>query len=124
MTASALPSPAAPFGPDAVAGLRVLVTAGQQHRVVERAQLGDGQIDADVHVRPELHTFGLELCEAPVEHRLLELEVRNSVAEQTADAIRLLEYRDRVPDARQLDGHFEPGPAGAHDQDLHAPCSV
>ncbi|MDQ0393960.1 SDR family oxidoreductase [Labrys monachus] len=49
MTASALPSPAAPFGPDAVAGLRVLVTAGASGigRAIADMLIGHG---ARVHI--------------------------------------------------------------------------
>ena len=48
------------------------------------------------------HALGSHLLEAAVDQPLLELEVGNAVAEQTADAIALLEDRDGVPGTGQL----------------------
>ena len=52
--------------------------------------------------------------------RLLELEIRNAVAQQPADAVVLLEHRDRMPGARELLRAGEAGAARADHRDLLA----
>ena len=60
------------------------------------------RILADEHGRLKLHAFGLHLRHAPVDQALVELEVGDTVAQQSADAAVLLENRHAVADARQL----------------------
>jgi hypothetical protein len=69
----------------------------------------------------ELDPFGFHLFDATVDMRLLELEIRNAVAQQATQAIALFENNHVVPDPRQLlrrrqaggsgtdDGHFPAG---------------
>ena len=49
------------------------------------------------------HAFLLEQREPPVEEPLLDLEFRDAVAQQSADAVGLLEDRDEVPGACSAD---------------------
>ena len=61
--------------------------------------------------------FFLHLGEPAVEHRLLELELGDPVAEQAADALGALEDDDLVPGPGELLGGGEPGRARADDGD-------
>src|SRR5262249_38641009 len=71
----------------------------------------DGQIsDADgqrlgcahTHRGAKLNSLLPHLFDAPVDQPLLHLEVRNAIAQQSADAIVLLEYDHAMPGSRQL----------------------
>src|SRR6185503_16712501 len=75
---------------------------------------------ADEDAGAELDALGAQLLQTPVDHRLLELEVRNAVAQQTADAIALLEHGDVVPGARELLRAGEARAARAHHRHLLA----
>ena len=68
----------------------------------------------------ELDALGAHLRDAAVDGEFLELEVGNAVAQQAADARRLLEHRDGVAGARQLLRAGEPGGARADDGDALA----
>ena len=68
----------------------------------------------------EGHAFGLHLLDAPVDVRLLHLEVGNAVAQQAADAVVLLEHGHLMARARQLLRGGQAGRAGADDGDLLA----
>ncbi len=77
--------------------------ATREHDRVElREERLPGHVVADVHTRAEQDALGRHLCHAPVDQRLLHLEVRDPVAEQPADAVALLEDDDVVPGAREL----------------------
>ena len=72
-------------------------------------QLADRHVDADVGVGAELDALLAHQREPPLEPPLFELELRNAVAEQAADAIGALEHGDRVAGAIQLIGRGEAG---------------
>src|SRR5690606_16243571 len=114
-----------------VAGL--LRPAGQHHRVEVLAQLlgrdplagpvvhgAEVVVGRDQHTGTELDALGAHLLHAAIDVRLLELEVRDPVAQQAADAVVLLEHRDIVARARQLLGAGEAGRAGPDHRDLAA----
>ena len=68
--------------------------------------------------RAEHHAFGRQQIEPAIEDALLELELRDAVAQQAADAIGLLEHRHAVSGAIQLRGGREAGGARADHRDL------
>src|SRR5699024_3327811 len=74
----------------------------------------------DQDARAELHTFLAHLLEAAVDGALLELEVRDAVAKQAADAVALLEDRYVVAGARELLRAGEPRRPGADHRHLLA----
>ena len=63
------------------------------------AKIFDGNVSTDVRVGDELHAFGRHLFEAAIDDVLFQLEVRNAVAQQSADAICLFVDRDRMAGA-------------------------
>ena len=77
-------------------------TDRQDDGVIILQQLLDRNILADMAVGMELDAFGAHLADAAIDDRLLQLEIGDAVTQQTADARRLLEYRDIMADARQL----------------------
>ena len=81
---------------------RRLGAAGEHDRVEFREQLRRGNVDADVRVGPEFHALDRHLRHAPVDQVLFHLEIGNAVAQQAADAVRLLEQHDVVAGAREL----------------------
>jgi hypothetical protein len=98
----------------------MLGAAGEEDRVEVAAQVGGRDVHADVGVDLELHPFRPHLLQAPVDQVLLHLEVRNAVAEKAADAVALLENRDRVARARELLRGGKARGAGADDGDALA----
>src|SRR2546423_14431527 len=70
--------------------------------VESRPQLTGSELHANVDAGEELHSFRLQLRETEIEHRLLQLELGDSVAEQSANALVLLEDHYGVPRAAQL----------------------
>ena len=96
----------------------------QDDRVELLAQIRRGDVDADVHARPERHPLGLHLLHAAVDEVLLHLEVGDAVAQQAADAVGALEERHQVAGARQLLRAGEAGRPGADDGDLLAGCAA
>src|SRR5205814_7602537 len=60
---------------------------GEEHGVVAFPELRDGQVDPDGAAGHELHTFGGELREPPVDMALLDLEVRDAVPQQPAEGV-------------------------------------
>ena len=75
------------------------------------AQILERDVFADVRAGLKLDAFGPHLLQAPVENVLLHLEVGNAVAQQAADAVGLLEHRDRVAGAMPAAAR-RPSPAG------------
>ena len=73
-----------------------------------------------MHARTEDHAFAFKLADALVDEMLLHLEVRNAVAEQAADPIRLLEHRRCMTRPGQLLSAGEPCGPRAHDCDTLA----
>src|SRR5258708_3442387 len=61
---------------------------------------------------PELDTFGHDLLDTAIDQVLFHLEIGNAVAQQAANAVGLLEYRDVVTGARKLLGGGETGGTG------------
>ena len=81
---------------------RLLRAARQQDGVELAPQVFHRNIPAHVRIGLELHPFGAHLLQPPVDQVLLHLEIRNAVAQQSADTVALFEHRDVVPGARQL----------------------
>ena len=75
---------------------------GQADGVEASAQVAGGDVLADVHAGLELHALGRHLGQAAVEDVLVQLEVRDAVPQQPADAVVLLEDRHVVAGAGEL----------------------
>ena len=95
---------------------------GREHRHVRRCSTGDllgvqrvppPHLDARTELRPLFFHLG----EAPVQHRLIQLERGDAVAQQATDALGTLEDHHRVPGPGELLGRREPG--GARTDDRH-----
>jgi len=71
------------------------------------AQFFSGDVLANVDPRAELHSLRLELAKTKIEHRFLQLELRNSVAKQPANPLIPLEHRNRMSRSAQLLGGRE-----------------
>ena len=84
---------------------------GDDDGVVAAAQVGAGDVGADVDAGAELDALGLHLRDAAVEVALLHLELGDAVAQQPADAVGALEHRDGVAGAGELLRGGEPGRA-------------
>ena len=87
--------------PGTVKIARMLGAHRQHHRVKSLAQILERRF-THVRIGDELDAFGRHLLQAPVDPVLLHLEIRNAVAQQSADAVGFLKHRHRVPGARQL----------------------
>ena len=98
--------------------------AGEHDRVELGAQLVDRDVDADVRVGLEDDAFLHQQLQAPIEDALLELELRNAVAQQSADAIGALEHRDGVAGAIQLRGGREAGRARSRRRRRAGRCAI
>src|SRR5262249_35986267 len=81
---------------------RLLGAACQEDCVELLAQALDRDVGADMRLGLKLHSLGSHLLDAPVDEVLLQLEVGDAVAQQSADAVGLLQDRDIVAGARQL----------------------
>ena len=88
----------------------------QQDRVEVPPQVARGEILPHHDAGLELHPFRVELAQAAIDDPLLQLEVRDPVAEQAADPVVLLEDHDVVSDPGQLLGGGQTGRARAHDR--------
>ena len=55
-----------------------------------------------VNIGPEFDTFAMELLQPAVHHSLFQLEIRNPIAQQSANAVVLFKHHDLMPDAIQL----------------------
>ena len=66
---------------------------------------------ADNMVGAELDAFCLHLLDTPVDQVFLHLEIRDAVAQQTADAVVLFKQNHRVTGARELLGGGKAGGA-------------
>jgi hypothetical protein len=86
--------------------------------IVEQAL--DRHVDADMHARVKITPSAFHLAHALVDVVLFHLEVGDAIAQQAADAIRLLEQGARVAGARELLGAGQAGRARAHDGDALA----
>ena len=85
-----------------------------------RRRSSAGDIDAHRDVRLELHALGEHLFEPAVENALFELEIGDSVAKQSAEAVAPLEHHDVVPQPGQLLSGGEAGRPGTDDRHLLA----
>ncbi len=95
--------------------------AGREHdRVVGGEQLLGGDVGADVHPAAQLDALGAKLLHAPLDDRLLDLEVRHPEAHEASDRLVALEQRDGVAGAPQLLGGGHPGRARADHGDRAA----
>jgi hypothetical protein len=81
------------------------------------AQFGGVDVGADVDPVAELDALGDQLLEPPLDHPLLDLEVRDAETDQAAAGLVALVDGDRVAGAAQLLGGGEPGRAGADHRD-------
>ena len=91
--------------------------AGQHDRIEVGAQLGGGDVRADVDAGPELRALGPHLGDPPLEVALLHLELGDAVAQQAADAIGPLEHDHGVSGPGELLGGGQPRRARADDRD-------
>ena len=73
---------------------------------------------ADVGVRDESDTLCFHELETPIDDRLFQLEVRNAVREQSADAVGALKNRHDVAGTIELIGGGQAARAGAYDRDF------
>ena len=94
--------------------------AGKQNRVEVALKIFNRHIFADVRAGDKCHAFRLHLFQAAIENRLFQLEVRNSIAQQSADAVGLLEDRHRVSGATQLLRSGQSCRSGTNDRDALA----
>src|SRR5690606_40189842 len=78
--------------------------AAAEHDGIERIELLDGIVSPDLRIRDEPHTLLFHESDTSLDDVLLQLEIRDAVAEQPADAVVPLEDGDRVPYAVQLIG--------------------
>ena len=81
---------------------RLLGAAAQQDGVVVLGQRLHRHVHAHVRVGHKRDALGAHLLDAAVDDVLLQLEVGNAVAQQSADAVALLIDGDRVAGAAQL----------------------
>src|SRR5262245_56150271 len=79
------------------------------HRVMGGEKHLDVDVATDLGIRAELGSLGLHLLEPPGEMTLLHLELRDAIAQETADPVGPLEYHDVVTGARQLLSRREAG---------------
>src|ERR1700674_5606495 len=89
-------------------------------RIELRTQLGDRHLLTDIDAGAEVHSFRLELRKTEIEHRLLKLELGDSVAKQSAYAFVLLEDNDSMSGATKLLGCTEAGGPGADHRDAES----
>ena len=87
------------FSPRNVQVTRIFSASGQQDGVKFLTKILRGNITADVSTRLELNALRHHLLEPPVQNFFLQFEIRNAIAEQTADSVRFFKYGDRVPGA-------------------------
>ena len=87
-------------------------TDGDDHGIVARAQIVPRDVFADLHAGAEHSAFGLHLFHTAVNEPLVEFEVRNAVAHQTADGVITLVYDHGVAGAGELLGACQTGWAG------------
>src|SRR6185369_13989683 len=69
------------------------------------------------HAGTKFDALGAHLLQAPIDEVFLQLEIRNPVTQQAADAVVLLEHRDRMTRARELLRSGEARGARADDGD-------
>ena len=81
---------------------RLLTSGGQHDRFVFVEEALDRPVHTDVTVDAELDALGLHLRHPSVDGVLVELEVRDAVAEQAADLGVLLEHLHAVPGPGEL----------------------
>ena len=72
------------------------------HGIEFGAQLFDGDVLTNIYSCSKLHSLRLELSKTEIEHRLLQLELRYSVAKQSTDALVLLEHHYLMSEAAKL----------------------
>lgn len=87
---------------------RLLGATAEQDGVVVLGERFNRDVHADVRVGEERDAFRLHLLDAAINDMLLELEVRNTVTKQSADAVILLVDRDGVTRAAKLLRSGEP----------------
>ena len=81
---------------------RLLGASREEKRVVFAANLLHFYIHANVSASNKSHALSFHLLQAPINDVLLEFEIRDSVAEQSADAIRPFEDGNCVTCPPQL----------------------
>src|SRR3954468_19280547 len=87
---------------------RLFRTSGKHDGIEVTSQLLNGDVASDLGIRDELHAFGGHLLDAAIDDVLLELELRDPVAKQTANTIGFFVDRNRVPCTAELLGRREP----------------
>src|SRR5690606_13341729 len=89
----------------------------QQHRVEVLPKVGRREIRTDVNPRLEGHAFFPHLIETTIDDPLLHLELGDSVPEEPADPVVLLEDRYGMPGPSELLGSGKPGGTRSYDRD-------
>src|SRR5215469_11405114 len=86
----------------------VLGAGGDRHRIEFLGERARGNALAavtsapDVHADAKLDSLGAHLLDAAIDVMFLELEIRDAVAKQPADAVRFLEEHNVVAGSGQL----------------------
>ena len=70
-----------------------------------------------MHVGPKFHALGLHLLQPPINDPLFHLEIGDTIAQQPADAVRLLKNGHAMARARELLSSREACGPGPHDRD-------
>ena len=89
-------------------GIEALQQLAGRHRAGGQVADHAREVAGDGHAGTELHALGLQLAHAPIDQRLVQLEVGDAVAQQPADAVILLEHGDRMAGTCQLLGTGQP----------------
>src|SRR4051812_37382697 len=80
-----------------------LLRAARQHNGVEvSAQILDGNVVADLGAGYKFHAFRTHLLEPAIDDVLFHLELRDSVAQEPANAVCLFVHRNRMSGAAKL----------------------
>ena len=90
-----------------------LCSGGEEDGVKLLAQFRGREIPTDIAVRVEHHAFGAQLLNAALNVALLQLEVRDAVNQQAAEAVLLLKDCDLVPGTTKLLRRRQPCGSGA-----------
>ena len=78
---------------------RLLCASGKHNRIEVMPQILDGDIFAHLRAGNEFHALGGHLFQAAIDEVLLQLELRNAIAQQAADAVRFFVDGDGVSGA-------------------------
>ena len=102
-----------------------MLGAARQHDGIELAtQIFDRDVLADLGIGDKLHALGGHLFEAAIDDVLLQLELGDAIAKQSADAVRFFVDRDRMASAAQLLRRSQPCRTRTDDCHFLSRCEV